>query len=49
MRAPTTKLRFSEAKLLLDYGFNTYSFKKIATKDEVFQSVNVEKGTRQYC
>ena len=46
MRAPTTKLRFSEAKLLLDYGFNTYSFKKIATKDEVFQSVNVEKGTR---
>ena len=45
LRAPTPKIRFSEAKLLLDYGFSTYDFKKIATKDEFLQSVNVSKGT----
>ncbi len=44
MRAPTTKLRFSEAKLLLDYGFSTYSFKKISTKGDILQSINVSKG-----
>lgn len=46
LRAPTPKIRFSEAKLLLDYGFNTYNFKKIANKDSVLQSVNVNKGTQ---
>lgn len=45
LRAPTPKIRFSEAKLLLDYGFSTYAFKKIATKDEFLQTVNVSKGT----
>lgn len=45
LRAPTPKIRFSEAKLLLDYGFNTYSYKKIATKNDVLQSINVNKGT----
>ena len=45
LRAPTPKIRFSEAKLLLDYGFSTYDFKKIATKDEFLQTVNVSKGT----
>ncbi len=45
LRAPTPKIRFSEAKLLLDYGFNTYDFKKIATKGDVFQNVEVKKGT----
>ena len=45
LRAPTPKIRFSEAKLLLDYGFSTYDFKKIANKDEFLQSVNVSKGT----
>lgn len=45
LRAPTPKIRFSEAKLLLDYGFNTYSYKKVATKDDILQSVNVNKGT----
>lgn len=44
LRAPTPKVRFSEAKLLLDYGFNTYDFKKIATKGEVFQNVEVKKA-----
>ena len=45
LRAPTPKIRFSEAKLLLDYGFSSYDFKKIATKDEFLQTVNVSKGT----
>lgn len=46
MRAATPKIRFSEAKLLLDYGFSTYSFKKIATKGDVLQSIDVKKGTQ---
>ncbi len=45
LRAPTTKLRFSESKLLLDYGFSTYKFEKIASKGDILQEVPVEKGT----
>lgn len=44
MRAPTAKTRFQEAKLLLDYGFNTYEYKKVANKGDFFQSVHVSKG-----
>lgn len=44
MRAPTAKIRFKEAKLLLDYGFNTYEYKKIANKGDLFQSITVSKG-----
>lgn len=47
MRAPTAKTRFQEAKLLLDYGFNTYQYKKIANKGDFFQSVEVSKGIEQ--
>lgn len=46
LRAPTTTLRFSEAKLLLDYGFNKYSFKSLSEKDCIFQEVNILKGTK---
>ena len=46
LRAPTTSLRFSEAKLLLDYGFNKYSFKSLSEKDCIFQEVNILKGTK---
>ena len=45
LRAPTPKIRFSEAKLLLDYGFNTYSYKKIGSKGDFVQNVEVNKGT----
>lgn len=45
LRAPTSKLRFSEAKLLLDYGFSTYKFETFCHKNEVFESVPVYKGT----
>lgn len=45
LRAPTPKIRFSEAKLLLDYGFNTYSYKKLGQKEDFVQNVEVNKGT----
>jgi len=45
LRAPTTKVRFAEAKLLLDYGFNTYKFEKISSKGDVLQSIAVSKGS----
>ena len=44
MRAPTTALRFSEAKTLLDYGFNNFSALELGKKDEVVKSITVEKG-----
>jgi len=44
MKAPSTKIRFSEAQKLLDYGFNTFSFKQFGKKDEVVKSVLVDKG-----
>lgn len=45
LRAPTSKLRFSEAKLLLDYGFSTYKFETFCTKGQLFESVPIYKGT----
>ena len=45
MKAPTTKLRFSEAQKLLDYGFNNYSYKELAKKDSIIKKVNITKGT----
>ena len=47
MKAPSTKVRFSEAQKLLDYGFNTYSFKQFAKKQEVAQTVTVDKGVKR--
>lgn len=44
MKAPSTKVRFAEAAKLLDYGFNTFSFKQFGKKDEVVKTVNVNKG-----
>ena len=44
MKAPSTKVRFAEAKKLLDYGFNNFSFKQFGKKDEVIKSVTVDKG-----
>lgn len=44
MKAPSTKLRFSEAQKLLDYGFNNYTYKEFAKKDDIVKNVNVSKG-----
>lgn len=46
MKAPSTKVRFAEAQKLLDYGFNTFSFKQFGKKDEIVKSLSVDKGTR---
>ena len=44
MKAPSTKVRFAEAQKLLDYGFNTFSFKQFGKKDEVVKTISVDKG-----
>ncbi len=44
MKAPSTKVRFSEAQKLLDYGFANYTFKTFGNKGECVKSVNVDKG-----
>ncbi|WP_432664811.1 D-alanyl-D-alanine carboxypeptidase family protein [Wukongibacter baidiensis] len=42
--SPTSKIRFAEARKLLDYGFSTYNSVQISKKDEVFDEIRVEKG-----
>ena len=46
MKAPTTALRFSEAKALLDYGFANYSATVLSTQGEIVKNVTVQKGTQ---
>lgn len=46
MKAPSTKIRFAEAQKLLDYGFNKLSFKSFGNKDDVVQTVPVNKGVK---
>ena len=47
MKAPSTKIRFAEAQKLLDYGFNKFSFKSFGNKDDVIQSIAVNKGVKK--
>ena len=44
MKAPTTKIRFSEAQKLLDYGFSNYQYKDLATRGTVLKEADVNKG-----
>ena len=44
MKAPSTKVRFSEATKLLDYGFANYSCKSFGKKDNIVTSASVNKG-----
>ncbi len=44
MKAPTTKIRFSEATKLLDYGFANYTSKSFGSKGDIIQTVNINKG-----
>ena len=46
MKAPSTKVRFAEAQKLLDYGFNTFSFKQFGKKGDVVKKVLVNKGVK---
>ena len=44
MKAPTTKIRFNEAKMLLDYGFNNYTYKELGKEGDVVANVTINKG-----
>ena len=46
MKAPSTKVRFEEAKKLLDFGFNNFSYKQFANKGDILKSVEVQKGVK---
>lgn len=46
MKAPTTAIRFSEAKKLLDYGFNTYQYREFGKKGDLVETVPVIKGIK---
>ena len=46
MKAPTTKIRFSNAQSLLDYGFKTYQITEFGKQGDVIQTVNVSKGVK---
>ena len=46
MKAPSTKIRFAEAKKLLDYGFSKYSYKIFGKKGDIIQEVSVKKGIK---
>lgn len=46
MKAPTSKLRFSNATNLLDYGFSNFEYKELAKKDETLKSIKTDKGIR---
>ncbi len=47
MKAPTTKIRFSEATKLLDYGFANYTSKSFGNKGDIIQKIEVNKGIEQ--
>lgn len=44
MKSPSSAIRFSEAEKLLNYGFNTFSFKQFAKKGDIVKEVTVNKG-----
>ena len=45
MHAPSTSVRFAEARKLLDFGFANFSSVSFGTSGDIIASVNVEKGT----
>lgn len=47
MGSPTSAIRFSEAKKLLDYGFANYDSITIGKKGDIITSIPVEKGKEE--
>ncbi len=47
MKGETGPIRFAEAKKLLDYGFNNYQYKQLASKDDAVGTCTVNKGLEQ--
>ncbi|NLC87373.1 MAG: D-alanyl-D-alanine carboxypeptidase [Clostridiaceae bacterium] len=48
MKSPSTKIRFSEAQKLLDYGFSNYSYVSFAKKDTILKNINISKGVNPF-
>ena len=46
MRGETSKIRFSEATKLLDYGFSNFEFAKYSNKGDIAQNIGIEKGIK---
>ena len=46
MKAPSTKVRFSEAQKLLDYGFNNFSYQSFGKSGDLIQTVSIDKGVQ---
>lgn len=44
MKGETSKIRFSEATKLLDYGFSNFEYIKYSNKGDIAQNVSIEKG-----
>lgn len=47
MRAPSSTLRFQEAKKILDYGFANFSYFNLGNKGDIIKTVDVNKGTEK--
>lgn len=47
MKGPTSAIRFSEAKTLLDYGFNNFEYRLFANQGQTVKQINVQKGIKQ--
>ena len=46
MKAPTSKLRFSNATNLLNYGFNNFEYKSLAKKGDIITNIPINKGNK---
>ena len=44
MKGPTSAIRFDEAKMLLDYGFNNFEYKQLGCEGEKIKDIKIEKG-----
>ena len=44
MKGPTSAIRFEEAKTLLDYGFNNFEYRKLASQGETVKEIDISKG-----
>ena len=47
MKAPSTKIRFSEAQKLLDYGFGKFTFKSFGNKGDIVKTIDINKGSKK--
>ena len=44
MKAPTSAARFTSASTLLNFGFNNFEYKRLASQNDIIQSVPINKG-----